>query len=313
MLLLATERKMLGPKRAPSVEPNATGSVYPVPKIAETSLDDSAQSGGVAVCIAGNLRTFTDPDVFSQIRPFYRKLFGFKRPLSFFLYGTLTGAGPKNQTLHNLPAINEYNETALNLAMAALRPAAVELVQNAEDVTEENLGQYVRHLECFRQIRPTQTVDGVEAFFENPERFRRGLNQLAHMLRSLEMMMAHEEANSVKYRFVILTRPDLKYDQARLTHELASIPSWLRKGQVVLQMDHWTAMPRPLAQRFHALGKVLSCSPQEECCRKIDRSESLWEYLTGAVHGNFGRCACSNITTPYTKVIIAQIQRTFHQ
>ena len=98
---------------------------------------------GVAVCIAGNLRTFTVPVVFSQIRPFHEKLWGSK--VSFFLYGTLAGAGPKNQTNHNLPAINESNQTALNIAVTLLRPETVELVTNAEDVTEENIAQYVLH------------------------------------------------------------------------------------------------------------------------------------------------------------------------
>jgi uncharacterized membrane protein len=59
---------------------------------------------GVAVCIAGNLRTFTAPSVCTQIRPFHEKLWG--KTGSFFRYGTLAGAGPKNQLGYNLPAIN---------------------------------------------------------------------------------------------------------------------------------------------------------------------------------------------------------------
>ena len=98
---------------------------------------------GVAVCIAGNLRTFTASNVFPDIRPFHEKLWGSK--VSFFLYGTLEGAGPKNQTGHNRPAINETNQTALKMALTSLRPQAVELVANAEDVTEENIAQYVLH------------------------------------------------------------------------------------------------------------------------------------------------------------------------
>jgi hypothetical protein len=98
---------------------------------------------GVAVCIAGNLRTFTVPVVFSQIRPFHEQLWGWT--VSFFLYGTLEGAGPKNQTGHNRPAINETNQTALKMALTSLRPQAVELFANAEDVTEENIAQYVLH------------------------------------------------------------------------------------------------------------------------------------------------------------------------
>ena len=98
---------------------------------------------GVAVCIAGNLRTFTVPVVFSQIRPFHEKLWGSK--VSFFLYGTLEGAGPKNQRGHNRPAINETNQTALDIAVTSLRPEAVEFVENAEEVTEENIAQYVLH------------------------------------------------------------------------------------------------------------------------------------------------------------------------
>ena len=98
---------------------------------------------GAAVCIAGNLRTFASPSVFTQIRPFYEKLWGSK--VSFFLYGTLAGAGPKNQTHRNLAAIHETNQTALKMALTSLRPEAVELVANAEDVTEENIAQYVLH------------------------------------------------------------------------------------------------------------------------------------------------------------------------
>ena len=98
---------------------------------------------GVAVCIAGNLRTFAVPVVFSQIRPFHEQLWGWT--VSFFLYGTLAGAGPKNQTHRNLAAIHETNQTALKMALTSLRPEAVELVANAEDVTEENIAQYVLH------------------------------------------------------------------------------------------------------------------------------------------------------------------------
>ena len=81
--------------------------------------------------------------VFSQIRPFHEQLWGWT--VSFFLYGTLEGAGPKNQRGHNRPAINETNQTALDIAVTSLRPEAVEFVENAEDVTEENIAQYVLH------------------------------------------------------------------------------------------------------------------------------------------------------------------------
>ena len=158
-------------------------------------------------------------------------------------------------------------------------------------------------------------MDGVEAFFENRVRFLRGLNQLAHVISSLEMMMRFEKARGRRFKVVILTRPDLRYDVNRNDHDwfrdVAWIPEWISNGSVALQMDHWVAMPRALAERFYLLGKVLSCSPSEQfCCRKIDRSESLWEYLTGAVHGNFGQCSCSNITTPFRRAKVAQIQRS---
>ena len=98
---------------------------------------------GVAVCIAGNLRTFTASNVFPHIRPFHEKLWG--PEVSFFLQGTLEGAGPKNQWNQNRPAINETNQTALDMAVASLRPEAVEFIENAEDVAEENIAEYVLH------------------------------------------------------------------------------------------------------------------------------------------------------------------------
>jgi hypothetical protein len=168
--------------------------------------------------------------------------------------------------------------------------------------------------ECFRNIQFIESVDGVEAFFENRVRFLRGLNQLAHVISSLEMMMRFEKTRGRRFKVVILTRPDLRYDVNRNDHDwfrdVAWVPEWISNGSVALQMDHWVAMPRALAERFYLLGKVLSCSPSDKCCRKIDRSESLWEYLTGAVHGNFGQCSCSNITTPFRRAKVAQIQRT---
>eukprot|EP00435_Cladocopium_sp_Y103_P059143 s1620_g21.t1 len=226
--------------------------------------------------------------------------------VSFFLYGTLVGAGPKNQSGHNLRAINETNRTALKIALSSLRPEAVEFVENAEDVTEENIAQYVLHQECFRDIQFTDPVDGV-AFFENRLRFLRGLNQLAHVISSLEMMMRFEKARGRRFKVVILTRPDMRYDVSR---DVAWVPKWVSKGKVALQMDFWVAVPRALAERFFLLGKILTCSPSDHfCCRKIDRSESLWEYLTGAVHSSKG-CKCSNITTPWKKVKVGKIQRT---
>ena len=98
---------------------------------------------GVAVCISGNLRTFTSPSVFTQIRSFHETLWGPKA--SFFLYGTLASAGPKGQQGFNRPAINVYNQTALDTAVAALGPDAVEFVENAEVVTEENIAHFVLH------------------------------------------------------------------------------------------------------------------------------------------------------------------------
>lgn len=98
---------------------------------------------GAAVCIAGNLRTFASPSVFTQIRPFHEKLWGSK--VSFFLYGTLAGAGPKNQSGYNEPATNVSNQTALDIAVTALRPEAAEFVENPEAVTEENIAQFVLH------------------------------------------------------------------------------------------------------------------------------------------------------------------------
>ena len=164
--------------------------------------------------------------------------------------------------------------------------------------------------ECFRDI---QFADGV-AFFENREHFLRGLNQLAHKISSLEMMMRFEEARGQRFEVVVLTRPDVGYHVNRngrdWFRDVAWIPGWISNGNVALQMDHWVAMPRALAERFYLLCKVLSCSPSEQCCRKIDKPESPWEYFTGAVHGP-NSCQCANITTPWKGVRVGHIQRTF--
>ena len=147
MLLLSTEMKF---QRQSATEPNledveSTSTTSTIVNTSNTILPPAFTKAprGVAVCIAGNLRTFTVPVVFSQIRPFHEKLWGSK--VSFFLYGTLEGAGPKNQRGHNRPAINETNQTALDIAVTSLRPEAVEFVENAEEVTEENIAQYVLH------------------------------------------------------------------------------------------------------------------------------------------------------------------------
>eukprot|EP00435_Cladocopium_sp_Y103_P045014 s2034_g12.t2 len=180
--------------------------------------------------------------------------------VSFFLYGTLAGAGPKNQTGFNRPAINETNRTALKIALSSLRPEAVEFVENAEDVTEENIAQYVLHQECFRDIQFTDPVDGA-AFFEDRLRFLRGLNQLAHVISSLEMMMRFEKARGRRFKEVILTRPDLRYGVTRDSHRWnrdiipwARVPKWISKGNVALQMDFWVDMPRALAERVFCNG-----------------------------------------------------------
>ena len=125
-----------------SITSTATTSATTI--LPPTATPSGANPDGVAVCIAGNLRTFTASNVFPHIRPFYEKLWR-SSSISVFLYGTLEGAGPKNQSGHNRPAINESNQTALDIAVTSLRPEAVEFVENAEDVTEENIAQYVLH------------------------------------------------------------------------------------------------------------------------------------------------------------------------
>lgn len=120
-------------------------------------------------------------------------------------------------------------------------------------------------------------MDGVEAFFENRVRFLRGLNQLAHVISSLEMMMRFEEARGQRFKVVILTRPDLRYRMARLKHLLAWVPEWISNGNVALHLDFWVAMSRALAER-----KVLSCSPSDTCCRKIDKLLEQCMALTAA-------------------------------
>ena len=156
VLLLSTEMKF---QRQSATEPledvESTSTTSTTVNTSNTILPPTAFTKaprGVAVCIAGNLRTFTVPVVFSQIRPFHEQLWGWT--VSFFLYGTLEGAGPKNQTHRNLAAIHENNQTALKMALTSLRPQAVELVANAEDVTEENIAQYVLH-----QVGAREMVD----------------------------------------------------------------------------------------------------------------------------------------------------------
>ena len=113
---------------------------------------------------------------------------------------------------------------------------------------------------------------------------------------------------------MVLTRPDVRYDVNSSDHDwfrhVAWVPERISNGNVALQMDHWVAMPRALAERFYLLGKVLGCSPSDKCCRKIDKPESLWEYFTGAVHGPRS-CRCANISTFWRKVRVGTIQRTF--
>ena len=147
------------------------------------------------------------------------------------------------------------------------------------------------------------------AFFAKRQHFLRGLNQLTHVISSLEMMMRFEEARGQRFKVVILTRPDLRYRMARLKHLLAWVPEWISNGNVALHSDFWVAMPRALAERFYLLGKVLSCSPSDKCCRKIDKSESLWEYFTGAVHGP-NSCTCANISTAWKRAKVGYVQRT---
>ena len=123
------------------------------------------------------------------------------------------------------------------------------------------------------------------------------------------MMMQFEQLRGRKFKVVVLTRPDLQYITDMLRN-LTWVPKWVSEGHVAHQTDFWVAMPRVLADRFYNFGKVLTCSPAEHfCCRKIDRSESLWEYLTGAVHGPFWPCSCSNITTPSKTAQVGKILR----
>ena len=159
--------------------------------------------------------------------------------------------------------------------------------------------------ECFEDIQFTNGV----AFYANRQHFLRGLNQLAHVISSLEMMMRFEKTRGRRFKVVILTRPDLRYRMARLKHLLAWVPEWISNGNVALHLDFWVAMPRALAERFYLLGKVLSCSPSDKCCRKIDKSESLWEYFTGAVHGP-NSCKCANISTAWKRDKVGYVQRT---
>lgn len=109
------------------------------------------------------------------------------------------GAGEKNVTSRNFKAINVSNRSALDSAVASLGPSAVvEITDNAEEVVEENIGQYVLHLECFKNIRYTNAVDGI-AFFEDRARLLRGLNQLAHIIKAFEMMMASKQKRRKLY------------------------------------------------------------------------------------------------------------------
>lgn len=117
---------------------------------------------------------------------------------------------------------------------------------------------------------------------------------------------------------VVLTRPDLRYNITSIKG--GSLLRLVQAGKVVLQNDQWMAMPRKVASRVYALGKLLNCMPGRRCCRRIDKPESLMEYLTGAVHdfhrslhpgdrGESMSCQCSNVSTPFRRVKVGQIQR----
>lgn len=261
----------------------------------------------IAMCVSGNLRTFTSVRVSGTIRPFLRRLggSGLAGPTTepdLFVYGTLNSAAAKKQYKFGFAPLNLTEESVVRvLKSKAVNVTAFELALEAEEVTEDNVDAYIgnRH-ECF------WTSSG---FWRETKYLTRSLNQLVHLQRCVDLVVKHEEDVGSKYDIFLAGRPDLSYylperNWFTLKHY---------EGVVMHQWDWFMALPRVLMSNLIDPGyaRPLNCTPGEVCCRRVQSSEQMLEYLLGASMNLGGySCKCSPRQWPTSLVDVGELVRT---
>lgn len=242
----------------------------------------SAERGpATAVCIAGNARTLPRSDVAAGLERFVKRqegssLVGLEHP-DVYAYITLEGAQPKGQEGWNFVAEN-VSRMAAEGALRAVQPVASMLVDDADEVTPENLDEYIlNRRECF-----------TNGFFKKlPQLMRRTMNQLVHFQRCMDLVVEKEKELDRQYEVVIISRPDISYSPATL--DLKAVA----QGTFLCQKDWVMVFPRKVAGLLLAeRARPLSCQVGQPCCGHVGQSEVLWEYLLGVRPDNRGSCHC---------------------
>merc|ERR1719356_503226 len=82
------------------------------------------------------------------------------------------------------------------------------------------------------------------------------------------------------------------------TKTLASIAD----GSLFLQdFDHFMAMPRSALSAI-SKARPLTCSPGQQCCGRVQRSEDMFEYLLGVPVSWLGEtCDCATFNATYRR------------
>jgi len=227
-----------------------------------------------ALCLAGNARTFPESDVISNLETFLQDLQADKScttpKVDLFAYMTLTGDRDKDQPGMNSSQINASRQ-AVEGALEMLNATTFEAVDEAGEVTVENIGEYVVGLQCFKG-----------GYWGNIKRLVRSVNQLRHVQGCLQQVIQHEARTGEAYDVVMISRPDFIYsDNAEWSTFIWNISV---TGQMRHKKDWFLALPRPVVDAFFdpKRSMPLTCHPGDACCHHVQRSEDMFEYIVDA-------------------------------
>lgn len=242
----------------------------------------------VAWCVVGLSRTFTDPKAHESLRTFLQDSGGAgiinKNSPDVFAYISLDD--------HVSYVVRDGVNNSKSDVEAALKVVGTvqsRFIDNPTEVVEETLSDHVDHLdECFS-----------DGFWKLRHRMVGSVNQILHMQSCVDMIIEEEKQLHQQYDIVVLARPDIMYYPSDSPLMGAHFFDELRKGIVVHESDHVFVLPRAVAQRLASDGKkILSCSPGEKCCRKVQQSEDMFEFKLGFQVKYSGSCGCSTEHVP---------------
>lgn len=245
--------------------------------------DDSQKT--VAWCLTGSARTFPDPAVWKSFKDVldHSGAVGHVRKTQPDVFAYVAS---EDATAYTGRDQVDTKKEKIEATLKAVNAVRYRVVQSPEDISEETLSEHVAHLdECY----PTEGF-----YWSRRMHMANSLNQLLHFGKCMELVDEQESHNGVKYDVVVLSRPDLQYD-APASDYADQLFSNVYNGTAAHESDHWMALPRKVAQRLMPAGpKLLTCAPGQKCCKKIGRSEDMFEYKLGMPIAYSGPCKCSD-------------------